>query len=229
VRAGGRGGREVPHQVAFNRRYVPLLAELRARVERLPPGAALQHVRYEMVRVNRRDADFSTTAVHAIDAVRFIAGADFVETRFRYQPVPDAGDGVANIFMDAVLRSGVTAHLSFCPMAGVVVERAALHARDHTLLLEIPMWNAYDSPGRLVHLVRGTVVEDLRGGGGADSNPVVLSGFYGEYEAFFGSLAAAQPPTPSLGDTRQSVEVAEAMRARKTEWRSSPPSGPTPK
>ena len=59
------------------------------------------------------------------------------------------------------MRSGVTAHLSFCPMAGVVVERAEIHARDHTLFVEIPMWNAYDSPGRLVHLERGC------GGGGS--------------------------------------------------------------
>ena len=54
ARAGGCGGREVPHQVAFNRRYVPLLAELRERIDLLPAGATLQHVRYEMVRVNRR-------------------------------------------------------------------------------------------------------------------------------------------------------------------------------
>ena len=83
--AARAGGASVPHQVAFNRRYVPLVAALRDRVDRRPPGAPLQHVRYEMVRVNRRDPDFSTTAIHAIDAVRFITGADFAQATFRYQ------------------------------------------------------------------------------------------------------------------------------------------------
>ena len=91
ARAGGCGGREVPHQVAFNRRYVPLLAELRERIRLLPAGATLQHVRYEMVRVNRRDPDFSTTAVHAIDAVRFIAGADFAESASATSACPTWG------------------------------------------------------------------------------------------------------------------------------------------
>ncbi len=218
AREGGRDGRAVPHQVAFNRRYAPLVARLRERVEQLPGSSPLQHIRYEMVRVNRRDPDFSTTAIHAIDAVRFIAGSDYAEIRFRYQPLPGLGPGVANIFMDAVLQSGVTAHVACCPVAGAVIERAELHARDHTLLVEIPMWGGYDTPGRLVHLERATVLEDVRGPVGGD--PVVLGGFYGEYEAFFESLAAGHPPRPSLDEVRQSVEVAEAVRARREEWRS---------
>jgi predicted dehydrogenase len=120
--------------------------------------------------------------------------------------------------MDAVLQSGVTAHVACCPVAGAVIERAELHARDHTLLVEIPMWGGYDTPGRLVHLERATVLEDVRGPVGGD--PVVLGGFYGEYEAFFESLAAGHPPRPSLDEVRQSVEVAEAVRARREEWRS---------
>ena len=220
ARAGGGGTRTVPHQVAFNRRYVPLVAALRERIGHLPPGAGLQHVRYEMVRVNRRDPDFSTTAIHAIDAVRFIAGADFEDVRFRYQGLSGLGSGVANIFMDATMRSGVTSHLSFCPVAGVVVERAEVHARDHTFFAEIPMWNGYDSPGRLVHIERGVVVEEVRGAPDGHALPVVLGGFYGEYEAFFDGLAAGRPLAPALEETRQSVEVAEAMRVRKGEWRS---------
>ncbi len=220
AREGGRGGRDVPHQVAFNRRYVPLIAALRRRLDDLGPAVTLQHVRYEMVRVNRLDPDFSTTAVHAIDAVRFLARSDFAEIRFRYQDLPELGHGVANIFMDAVMLSGTTAHLSFCPVAGVVVERAELHARDHTFFLQIPMWNAFDAPGRLVHVERGNVVDDSRGpSDGEGATPWEQGGFYGEYEAFLGDLAAGREPSPGLRATRQSVEVAEAMRARRSEFR----------
>ncbi len=218
--AGGADARPVPHQVAFNRRYVPLIVSLRERLGRLPPEAALQHVRYEMVRVDRLDPDFSTTAVHAIDAVRFIAGSDFSEARFRYQPLPGLGDGVANIFMDGALRTGATAHLAFCPVAGAVVERAELHARHHTFFVEIPMWNGYDSPGRLIHLERGVLVEELRGSHDDRCRAVALGGFLGEYEAFFQCLATGCEPSPSLASTRQSVEVAQAMRARQAEWHS---------
>jgi len=219
ARAGGRDGRDVPHQVAFNRRHVPLVAALRARLAAL--DAPLQHIRYEMVRVNRRDADFSTTAIHAIDAVRFITASDFADVRFRYREWPDLGPGVANIFMDAVMSSGATAHLAFCPVAGVVVERAEVHACDHTFFLEVPMWNGYDTPGRLTHLERGGVVEELRGPREGDgAAPFELGGFYDQYKAFFGALAAAQPPAPSLAATRQSVEIAEAMRARRSEYQS---------
>lgn len=219
ARAGGRDGRDVPHQVAFNRRYVPLVAALRARLAAL--DAPLQHIRYEMVRVNRRDADFSTTAIHAIDAVRFITASDFADVRFRYREWPDLGPGVANIFMDAVMASGATAHLAFCPVAGVVVERAEVHACDHTFFLEVPMWNGYDTPGRLSHLERGAVVEELRGPREGDgAAPFELGGFYDQYKAFFGALAADQPPTPALAATRQSVEIAEAVRTRRSEYQS---------
>ena len=51
--------------------------------------APLQHLHYEMVRVDRRDPDFSTTAIHGIDAVRYLAGSDYASGRFRYQR--DAG------------------------------------------------------------------------------------------------------------------------------------------
>ncbi len=214
---GGHGGELVPHQVAFNRRYVPLIVALRRILDDLGPDEAPQHIRYEMVRVDRRDPDFSTTAVHAIDAVRFLAQSDFADVRFRYQELPQFGAGVANIFMDAVMRSGATAHLAFCPVAGVVVERAEVHARDRTYFLDIPMWNAFDAPGHLLGLERGNVVDDLSGDPAAA--PFEQGGFYGEYEAFFDDLAAGRVPSPGLCDVRQSVEVAEAMRARRNEFR----------
>ncbi|HEY3380910.1 MAG TPA: Gfo/Idh/MocA family oxidoreductase [Vicinamibacterales bacterium] len=219
ARAGGRDGRDVPHQVAFNRRHVPLVVALRARLAAI--AGPLQHIRYEMVRVDRRDRDFSTTAIHAIDAVRFIMASDFASVRFRYREWPELGSGVANIFMDGVMTCGATAHLAFCPVAGVVVERADVHARDHTLFLEVPMWNGYDTPGRLTHLERGAVVEELRGPReGAGAAPFELGGFYDQYQAFFGALGAAQPPAPALAATRQSVEIAEAMRARRSDYQS---------
>ena len=170
--------------------------------------------------MGRRDPDFSTTAIHGIDAVRYLPGSDYAEIRFRYQALPGAGPGVANIFLDAVMASGASAHLAFCPVAGVVVERAAVHGRDHTFYAQVPMWDAFDAPGRLQHVERGELKREVKGDELDDSRqPFVHGGFYGEYTAFLGALRAGRPAAPSLRDARQSVAVAECVRERRSEYR----------
>jgi predicted dehydrogenase len=169
-----------------------------------------------MTRVDRRDRDFSTTAIHGIDAVRFLAGSDYSTVRFSYRERPEIGPGVADIFMDAVMASGATAHLAFCPTAGVVVERATLHALGHTFFLQIPMWGGIDSPGHLRHYADGH--ERAHVVGDAAAEPFVLGGFYAEYEAFLGDLAAGRTPSPDLRESRQSVAVAERIRHRESEF-----------
>jgi predicted dehydrogenase len=210
----GGHGRPVPHQVAFNRRFAPIVREARDRLSQI--GAPLRHVHYEMTRVDRRDPDFSTTAIHGIDAVRFLAESDYAAVRFTYRERPELGRGVADIFMDAVMASGATAHLAFCPTAGIVVERATLHADGHTFFLKIPMWGGIDSPGHLRHYAGGE--ERAHVVGDADAPPFVLGGFYAEYEAFLGDLAAGRPPSPDLRESRQSVAVAERIRHRESEF-----------
>jgi myo-inositol 2-dehydrogenase / D-chiro-inositol 1-dehydrogenase len=215
--AADKGG-EVPHQVAFNRRFAPLMRELRRRIEAAGP---LQHVHYEMTRVERRDPDFSTTAIHGLDAVRYLAGCDYATARFRYREMPELGPGVANIFVDAVMTSGATAHLAFCPVAGVLVERATVHAHGHTLLLHVPMWSGIDSPGRLWHFVGGKLSDDLGGDRVGDGTALhELGGFYRETVSFLDAVAGDRQPSPSLLEARQSVEIAQRIRERAQEFRS---------
>src|SRR5262249_15203999 len=196
----GRDGRSVPNQVALNRRYVPLAAELRRRLDARGASAApVQHVHYEMTRVDRRDRDFSVTAIHGIDAVRYLAGSDYAHVRFRSRELPELGEGVANVFMDAVMASGATAHLAFCPVAGVSVERAAVHAHGETFFLHVPMWGAFDSPGLLLHLRDGQVASRVSGDDlTPDAKPFELGGFLAELEAFLGALARGEAPHPTL-------------------------------
>jgi predicted dehydrogenase len=215
IAAAEKGGR-VPHQVAFNRRFAPLVRELRRRIEGLGP---LQHLHYEMTRVERRDPDFSTTAIHGLDAVRYLAGADFVRAGFRYREMPELGKGVANIFVDAVMTSGATAHLAFCPVAGVLVERATAHAHGHTLFLHVPMWSGVDSPGRLWHFAAGKPVAEVGGGEVGDGTALFeLGGFYRETVAFLDSVASDRAPSPGLRESRQSVEIAQHLRERRPEY-----------
>jgi myo-inositol 2-dehydrogenase/D-chiro-inositol 1-dehydrogenase len=221
IEAADRAGRgPVAHQVAFNRRFVPLVQETRRRLEAIGPASAIQHVHYEMTRVDRREPDFSTTAIHGLDLVRLLAGADYAQARFRYHELPSLGRGVANVLVDAVMSSGATAHLAFCPTAGVAVERATIHAAGHTIFLRIPMWAAFDSPGRLEHLEQGRLVADVLGDEDGDTEAFVLGGFQGEYEAFLGDLAAGRSPSPTLRESRQSVAVADCVRRREKEFHS---------
>ena len=217
IAAAEQGGRLVPHQVAFNRRFAPLVRELRRRIEESGP---LQHVHYEMTRVERRDPDFSTTAIHGLDAVRYLAGCDYAEARFRYHELPALGRGVANILVDGVMASGATAHLAFSPVAGVLVERASAHAHGHSLFLQVPMWSGVDSPGRLWHYSGGRQAAELVGDELGDGTALFeLGGFYRETAAFLDALAAGRSPSPGLRESRQSVEIAERISHRATEYR----------
>ena len=216
IAAAARGGGTL-HQVALNRRFVPLVRELRRRLDEAGP---LQHLHYEMARVERRDPDFSTTAIHGIDAVRYLAGCDFAEARFRYREMPVLGPGVANILVDAVMASGATAHLAFTPVVGVLAERAAAHAHGHSFFLHVPMWGGVDSPGRLWHFAGGKLAAEVGGdrlGGGTAL--FELGGFYGETVAFLDAVATGRAPSPSLRGSRQSVEIAERIRERRAEYR----------
>jgi len=217
IAAAEKAGRAVPHQVAFNRRFAPMIQELRRRIAEAGP---LQHVHYEMTRVERRDPDFSTTAIHGLDAVRYLAGADYAEARFRYREMPDLGRGVANIFVDAVMTSGATADLAFCPVAGALVERAIAHAHGHTLFLHVPMWSGVDAPGRLWHFTGGKLVADLTGDRVGDGTALFeLGGFYRETVAFLDAVQAGRPPSPSLRESRQSVAIAQHIRMRQEVFR----------
>lgn len=205
----------VPNQVAFNRRYAPLVCGLKARLEAAFQPVDIQDIRYDFFRVNRRDADFATTAIHGIDTVRFLAGAPYRRVRFGYHELPALGPTVANLHMDCEMVSGATAHLHFCPVTGVIVERATVALFDHTFFVHIPIWKAFDSPGRLQHLVRGELVEDVDGGTIEGAEEMYMaSGFYGENASFLDDLRAGRRPAGDIRSGLQSVEIADAIRQR---------------
>jgi hypothetical protein len=104
-------------------------------------------------------------------------------------------------------------------VAGVVVERAVVETEGHTFFLQVPMWGAFDSPGRLQHLDGGRLIADVAGDSmGQGTTSWELGGFFAEYGAFVGALAAGRAPSPSLREARQSVAVSEHIRERRSEF-----------
>ncbi len=214
VEAGG-----APSQVAFNRRHAPLVREVKRLMAEALPDGRIQHIRYEMVRVNRREKDFSTTAIHGIDAARFLAGSDYRTVVFHYQEFPDIGRGVCNAYMDCTFESGATGHLSFCPVAGVTTEGATVHALDNTFLLDLPTYSGLDPSGRLRHIQEGKAKSDMSGADISGKEEAFrLDGFYGENASFFDDIRTGRRPAGDLRDARQSVLIAQYMRERRSQY-----------
>lgn len=177
----------VIHQVGYNRRGIPILQKLQEMMAEPIAKKELQYIRYDLYRVGRFDEDFSDTAVHGIDAVRYLTGADYEKVRFSYQALPEFGKNVKNIYMDCLMTSGVHAQLCFCTVSGVVLERVTAHAKDNTWMANIPIWeNGYDLPGELTHIRDNHTHIRMSGFDLCESDELyITNGFYNENRMFF--------------------------------------------
>lgn len=209
-----------PNMVAFNRRMTPLVTVLKSWLIKDLSPSHLQHLQYDLCRVGRADPDFSTTAIHGIDTARFLASSDYDRISFHYHPLPHAGASVVNILMDCTFLSGATAQLSFLPLSGAVIERATLHFQDQVFFLHLPAGKGLDGPGSLLTVVNGTLTDKITGPQAAGSEEdFILAGFYAENAAFFDAIRNGCLPPNSIESGRQSVQIAQCIRERKTEYR----------
>jgi predicted dehydrogenase len=200
------------NQVGFNRRYCPMVRKFTSVIHE---EGVLQCIRYDMLRCNRTESNFATTAIHGIDAVRYIMKSNYRKINFFYQELPRFGTGVCNIYMDCVMENETRAFLNFCPVTGVTVERAVVNADDTTYFLNIPMWNAYDAPGRIEIINKDVNTDNISGETLVDcSNIFVTGGFYAECKAFLDSLINGQNFYPTLKESLQSVEIMQCMDLR---------------
>ncbi len=205
----------VIHQVAFNRRYTPLLVELK----RLLRGRTIQHIDQQFQRVGRTNYDFSATAIHAIDSVRFLADSDYEHLTYRYQEFPALSSvaPVANFLLTGTLASGATVSTSISPIAGVAVERLIVTTVDNTFFLNLNL--GPDSPGRLQQFEKGNLVLDVNGAEfSASLDDGILSGFAAEDFAFFDAVRTGYQPADTFDSCRQSVEIMQCLRERKAEY-----------
>jgi predicted dehydrogenase len=203
--------RGVIHQVAFNRRFMPVNLALKGQLA----GLSTYHLEIQMARVQRTDENFATTAVHAIDLARFLLDSDYTQASLTYQELPGLAQGVANILLNGRLASGATVHLSIFPVTGVNIERAAIYALDHTFFLQAN--NGPDSPGRFSHYHKGLLVSEqnavqLTG----RQDDYFLNGFYHEDAAFFDAVQAGRQPLQDFQSCRQSIEIMQGIMQRKT-------------
>ncbi len=197
--------------VAFNRRHMPLVADLKEIASR----RGVTHIDYSMYRVRRTERHFHTTAIHGIDMIAFIAGSRYTSVRFWYQDLPALGAGVSNLFMDAVFESGASARLSFIVASGRVHERMLITGDGYTAEAALPMWDNSDAPGYIRVYEGDKLVSAIEG----EHTPMYVSnGFLAQLQSFVEHIKSARRSPNDMASALQSVEIAECMGLRKASY-----------
>ena len=204
---------QTPARVAFNRRYTPLL---RAMLEEMQHAKApVIDVSCMFIRVGRKVTDFSTTAIHAIDTVRYLSGSDYAKVHLHYHDCPIEGIPVNNIQMTGVMKNGVTVSATIIPHGGCVVERICVTLVGYTFFLYLPVWSGNDTPGELVCMKDGVNYKTISGNDLVKQYTLFESnGYYAESEIFFDELRSGERPVSDVITGHSSVKIAECIRNR---------------
>lgn len=204
----------VPARAAFNRRYTPLVRALKDEI--ISAKAAITDLDCMFIRVGRTDDDFSTTAIHGIDTVKFIAGSDYKNVSFGYSDIVYNDKKVTNIIMSGMSENGASVNLTFMPCGGCVVERITVNAIGYSFFLYLPVWGGADSPGKLICIKDGQEYKTIDGSELVEHYTLHESnGFYDESRIFFDELRSGKSPESDVISGMQSVEIAQCIRERK--------------
>lgn len=184
-----------PHMVSVNRRFLPYVKRA---VEFIAEGEGARYVRATMARHARVEADFiSTTAIHAVDALRHVAGevADF-ESK-----VVGGGHGAAQWYVISLdFEGGAAGQVEILPTAGVVEETYELFGED--VRAQIVCGSGSQ---KLLRCWRGGRLEVEEA---ADGQPEdVRNGGYDEVTEFVRALGAGARPRPTIADVLPSARI----------------------
>jgi predicted dehydrogenase len=193
VDAAKRSG--TPNMVSVNRRFMPFLNRAIAWAQSI---GSLQYVRATMTRHQRTESDFlPTTAVHAVDALRHIAG-EIRETRI--QRVGDSVVSGAWYTIDLRFDDGFAGRVDVLPTSGMLEETYELFGEGFRAIVTAPF-----GPRRGLRCYRANqlVLEETDAGVPED----VIFGFYEEAGNFIRAVAHGGEVRPSIADVSPSVEL----------------------
>jgi hypothetical protein len=194
----------LPHVVAYNRRHAPYIVQAMAWLR----GRVIQSVTVLFSRHKRREADFTATAVHAIDTGLFLAGGELHELDLAVTPA----NGIYNYFINGSMQSGAHLDIQITPDTASAVEHYILRAADRTVYVAFPQPGVMDAPG-YVELHEKNRVTERKGpadfGLAADDLPG-LGGIVGEYEALL-QVLEGRPVVSTLRNTLATQIVREEL------------------
>jgi predicted dehydrogenase len=210
VAAAGKGGGGA--QVAFNRRHMPVVRRALDILGRAFPPESVELIDYEMIRHERWDPDFSTTAVHALDAALVLARSPFRSAEIRYEVRRSGGREATDVTLEAQCACGARVLLRIRPVSAENTETATIHAGDQSLVLRIPISPQSPGDGSAEHWSGRTLAASFSD---RDLGPVDRLGVLAETGAFLDAVRSGGPFHPRLEDCRQQVALMEAIRARR--------------
>lgn len=188
------------NMVSVNRRFMPFLNRA---LDWTRTAGSLRYVRCVMSRHERREPGFLwATAVHAIDAMRYIAG-EVSDAKIRTLGKGEAAAAWYSIELN--FASGVSGRLDVLPTAGMLEETYELIGEGFRAVVTCPF-----GPERGVRCFRENrlVLADAASGNVPED---VLNGCYDEASEFIRALTRKEPARPSIEDVLPSVELCWGM------------------
>lgn len=187
------------NMVSVNRRFMPFLNRAVDWSRSLGP---LRYVRCTMTRHARNESNFIwTTAVHAVDALRYIAG-EVSESRAYTMKAEGLSSWYA---IELRFESGTDGHIDVLPTSGTVEETYDLFGEGFRASVTSPF-----GAQRSVRCFRNNqlVLEEVAGD---DTPEDVLNGGYAEAEEFIRALSQGDTPRPAIEQVAPSVVLCLTM------------------
>jgi myo-inositol 2-dehydrogenase/D-chiro-inositol 1-dehydrogenase len=191
---------QTPHMVSVNRRFMPYLNEARSWLQHRGP---LRYVRASQVRHQRSEPDFIwSTAIHVLDALRYIAGD---VDRFDVTVSQPADESAMWYLIALQFENGITGQVEILPTAGMVEESYELFAEG----CRARVTAGSGTQRSLECWADGTLAIDAHA---AEDEPEDLrNGAYQEVEEFVRALRTGTRPRPSIDDILPSARISFAI------------------
>jgi len=195
---------KVTNVVAFNRRYTPLNQKFNQIVRQMQ---GIYFAECHFYRHQRHYADFITeTGIHGINFMEYLFGkVQTVLTEKWKNPENDTNIWISSM----VFESGVKGLMKFFPCSGSSVERYEVHSKDISAYLHSPQHYTEDIPGRIIVHKKSKIHRIIEGG--EEDDPVIVSGFVGEYSDFFDAILYDKATVSNFQNASHSMLLAEAI------------------
>jgi len=200
---------DLVHAVGYNRRHAPYVT----RAKEWLAGEVLQTVTAHFIRHRRREADFTTTSVHAIDTVLYLAG-ELESARLEIAPTGH----VCNSFISGWTREGVRVDVTITPDTGSAQEHYIARSTEKTVRVAFPQRPMIDYPGYVELHEKNQVTRRLTctDFGLAEDDLPGLTGVLAEEELFARMLTGNAEPRSTLRTSLQTQQLRELLACSPT-------------
>jgi hypothetical protein len=173
-------------------------------------GETPQWVAVAFSRTRRREPDFSTTAVHALDTALFLAGGGLVRARIEMTRCGEA----RNSFLSGWTRRGVRVEVAVTPDTGTREEHYIVRGLNRSARIAFPHWNMHDYPGYVeLHESGRLVARESAADFGIDpADSDILGGILAEHELFLKLLGGAGTSVSTLATALETQRLRECLQ-----------------